>query len=318
LAKLPNQRAPAVANTTTKVVSIDIAEPSFPIITDRLRDSLKRSMDYGGLRVKNKGVKNYSGLKINQNPNSSDVVDYIVSVLKNGQRRKDCAGDEILSSLEFQIPEIGNVKDILIFKNTASASYFDNEAERSNELFQLLVDISGQDETKLAKLLRSAVLSISQNSISQQDARLRVDGASPTALVGSQKSDVPRSQSALAIKLATPQAAPAHWKTDKLDGETPPAFIKRVYGEWLGKGLDRPTVRRLDPALSQALDNWLRKNDMPPDVDLPTVRERNAREIAALKGSTNDSSIHKVLGDFTAREAERIRSNIRRHENKQK
>ena len=118
---------------------------------------------------------------------------------------------------------------------------------------------------------------------------------------------------------ATPLSdAPALWKNDKLAGDTPPEFIKRVYGKWLGKGLDRPTVRRLDPSLGQALDNWLQRNDMPPDLDLPTAKERSAREISALKELAKDSSLHRVLGSFTAREASRIRSNIARHEGRKK
>ena len=120
------------------------------------------------------------------------------------------------------------------------------------------------------------------------------------------------------VTVALPSEAPATWKADKLAGDTPPEFIKRVYGEWLGKGLDRPTVRRLDPSLGQALDNWLRKNDMPPDVDLPTAKERNAREIEHLRAASGTGDIKDVLGSFTLREAQRIEANIRRHKQSQR
>lgn len=115
-------------------------------------------------------------------------------------------------------------------------------------------------------------------------------------------------------RVQLPSSAPALWKAAKLPTDTPPQFIKRVYGEWLGKGLDRPTVRRLDPSLGQALDNWLRKNDMPPDVDLPKAKERNAREIEQLRAASGTGDIKDVLGSFTLREARRIDANIRRHE----
>ena len=120
------------------------------------------------------------------------------------------------------------------------------------------------------------------------------------------------------VTVALPSEAPATWKADKLAGDTPPEFIKRAYGEWLGKGLDRPTVRRLDPALGQALDNWLRKNDMPPDVDLPTAKERNAREIEQLRAASRTGDIKDVVGSFTLREARRIEANIRRHNHMKK
>lgn len=83
-----------------------------------------------------------------------------------------------------------------------------------------------------------------------------------------------RSQPApIAEALATPDYAPAIWKTDKLPGDTPPDFIMRHYGAWLrvdGAGLTRPDVKRLDPTLYMALANWLRANELPDDCPLPT------------------------------------------------
>lgn len=67
--------------------------------------------------------------------------------------------------------------------------------------------------------------------------------------------------------------------------ETPPAFVQRVYGEWLGHGLTRAHIRKLDPVLYTAMNNWLKKPDCewPAEVDLPTLKEQNTRDIQALR-----------------------------------
>lgn len=75
-----------------------------------------------------------------------------------------------------------------------------------------------------------------------------------------------------------PQSAPETY--GGLRGpETPPEFVKRVYGPWLGEGLTRAHMRKLDPTLYQAITNWLSRpgNEWPADVDLPTLKEQNDR-----------------------------------------
>jgi hypothetical protein len=76
---------------------------------------------------------------------------------------------------------------------------------------------------------------------------------------------------------ALPTVAPAIWASAKQAGDTPPVFIKRHYEPWLGKGLARPDIKRLDKGLYDSLNNWLRHNEMPADVDLPTLKEKNDR-----------------------------------------
>lgn len=100
--------------------------------------------------------------------------------------------------------------------------------------------------------------------------------------------------------------------------ETPPEFVKRVYAPWLGQGLDRAHIKHLDPKLYTAIDNWTRKpgNEWPADVDLPTRGAQTRRTIEQLKQEAPDGRIGKVLGDFTAREAQRIRAAVRRQEQK--
>lgn len=100
--------------------------------------------------------------------------------------------------------------------------------------------------------------------------------------------------------------------------ETPPEFVKRVYSPWLGQGLDRAHIKHIDPKLYTAIDNWTRKpgNEWPAEVDLPTRGEQTRRTIEQLKQEVPDGRIGKVLGDFTAREAQRIRAAVRRQEQK--
>lgn len=82
--------------------------------------------------------------------------------------------------------------------------------------------------------------------------------------------------------LPLPDAAPEIYQG--LRGpETPPAFVQRVYGPWLGHGLDRGHIRQLDPTLYQAIINWARRNEWPAEVDLPTRAENNSRLIEAVE-----------------------------------
>jgi hypothetical protein len=80
---------------------------------------------------------------------------------------------------------------------------------------------------------------------------------------------------------ALPVEAPATWKHDKQPGDTPVTFIQRHYEPWLGKGLNRADINRLDPSLYTGLANWLRKNDLPDGFDLPTKKEVLDREFDA-------------------------------------
>ena len=92
--------------------------------------------------------------------------------------------------------------------------------------------------------------------------------------------------------------------------DTPPEFVQRVYGQWLGRGLTRAHIRNLDPKLYTAIDNWLKKPgcDWPSDVDLPTLKEQNDRDVARL--STGDGL--EILGRFTGKEAARLGAAISR------
>lgn len=61
-----------------------------------------------------------------------------------------------------------------------------------------------------------------------------------------------------------PVVAPKLWEGRHKDRKMNPAqFIEEVYGDWIGKGLDRAVIRRLDRGLYQAFATWVRRNDIP-------------------------------------------------------
>lgn len=75
-----------------------------------------------------------------------------------------------------------------------------------------------------------------------------------------------------------PTQAPELYKTRENRKEKPPEFIKRVYGEWLGKGLLRPHIKQLDLALYQ---NFYRQG-VPEEFDtlLPKAGGRSPENIS--------------------------------------
>jgi hypothetical protein len=80
--------------------------------------------------------------------------------------------------------------------------------------------------------------------------------------------------------LSIPQLAPAKWLERKNKDETPLDFIRRGYAPWLGKGLSKPDIRRLDRSLYLAIYTWTRAGGViPPDFDLPTRKQVNDAEL---------------------------------------
>lgn len=68
-----------------------------------------------------------------------------------------------------------------------------------------------------------------------------------------------------------PAAAPETWKERDLNRrENAPAFIRRVYGPWIGHGLTRAALSELDHDLYRALGVWLTRHpDDPLASQLP-------------------------------------------------
>jgi hypothetical protein len=84
-------------------------------------------------------------------------------------------------------------------------------------------------------------------------------------------------------RLLLPATPPAKWLDRKDRTESPIDFIRRDYSPWLGKGLTRADIRRLDKSLYAALTNWLSEHKkLPEDVDLPTKKQMNDRIVEQL------------------------------------
>jgi len=77
-------------------------------------------------------------------------------------------------------------------------------------------------------------------------------------------------------KQPLPPEAPELWRTRDLNRrENAPGFIRRVYREWLGAGLERRHLATLDPDLYRALSVWVvRHPDDPIIAQLPPQHER--------------------------------------------
>lgn len=83
--------------------------------------------------------------------------------------------------------------------------------------------------------------------------------------------------------------------------ETAPQFIERVYGGagWLTGAFTRADLRKLDSSAAMGLANWERINGRAT-LNLPTVKERNDRELAteqgqALARSNPNARLHSAM-----------------------
>lgn len=70
----------------------------------------------------------------------------------------------------------------------------------------------------------------------------------------------------------SPAEAPELWAGREGRRENPVAFIRRVYGRYLGHGLTRAHIRRLDLPLYRALSVWVIRH---PDDTLPELPSRS-------------------------------------------
>jgi hypothetical protein len=96
-----------------------------------------------------------------------------------------------------------------------------------------------------------------------------------------------------------PEIAPELYAERRNRDEKAPAFLLRVYGQWLGTEpvLFQPMIRRIDPALLQGLINFYRVNTGCVDDVLP----KKSKEIDARLGAGAET--------MTTTERKRVLSN---------
>ena len=77
-----------------------------------------------------------------------------------------------------------------------------------------------------------------------------------------------------------PAEAPELWAERDLNRrETAPVFVRRVYGDWLGHGLARKDLARLDEELYRALSVWLTRH---PDDEIARLLPSQTEQIDEL------------------------------------
>ena len=80
------------------------------------------------------------------------------------------------------------------------------------------------------------------------------------------------------------------------------------FGPWLAAGLlTRPLMREMSPKAYMALSNWLRNNELPDDLHIPTKTEVVSEQIA---------SADKLLMGEAARIAGTLSTRLSRHRNR--
>lgn len=79
-----------------------------------------------------------------------------------------------------------------------------------------------------------------------------------------------------------PNVAPKLWMDRPARQKDPVQFVVDTYGDFLGMGLAQADIRRLDPQLYAALQNWKHRKGWPAGFSLPTRKEVNDEQIASL------------------------------------
>lgn len=114
-----------------------------------------------------------------------------------------------------------------------------------------------------------------------------------------------------------PATPPALWVQDR--GKVPDSdtgrqrlenageFTRRVYGPWLGKGMTRNLLRKLDNSLLQALYRTYGTN-LPDDIPLPTKKDENSLWVARVEEEGLTAVIPEGSPEFVLKEAQRLLS----------
>lgn len=94
--------------------------------------------------------------------------------------------------------------------------------------------------------------------------------------------------------LELPTTAPELWSARAGRKENPIVFIRRVYGSWLGQGLTRAHIRRLDLPLYRALSVWLTRHRGASMPELPSRSEAIDRTIETLAEDISPEQLRRL------------------------
>lgn len=84
------------------------------------------------------------------------------------------------------------------------------------------------------------------------------------------------------------------WSERSERKENPVAFVRRVYAPWLGKGMTRADLRRLDLPLYRAFSAWIRRHPEDPVSELPSLSEAIDRKIERLAAEFTSDDLRKL------------------------
>jgi hypothetical protein len=84
------------------------------------------------------------------------------------------------------------------------------------------------------------------------------------------------------------------WEHRKGRKENPVAFLRRVYAPWLGRGMTRADLRRIDLPLYRAFSAWLRRHPEDPVAELPSLSEAIDRKIERLAHEFTPDDLRKL------------------------
>lgn len=157
-----------------------------------------------------------------------------------------------------------------------------------------VLDEAGVAATKKKHLLHSVMTAAEEKLSSHQ-------------LPGEPATTRPQQDAALLSEPVFPKGPPSGqlWTKHRRKGETPPAYILRVYGsdgaDWLDKGLTLKQLRERDGILVAVLYRWRKTHKLPKELKnkLPTVKERNDRMLNSYVQAhrpKSGSSLIKELG----------------------
>jgi hypothetical protein len=114
-----------------------------------------------------------------------------------------------------------------------------------------------------------------------------------------------------------PTKPPTRW-LERIDKTEPVVdFLRREYSTWLGKGMIRSDLKRIDKSLYDALNNWLSKHGtLPSNIDLPKKREIYDQKIQQA-GPLKAPSRSRRASEMGQSEREQVRLyDVARHRKK--
>lgn len=99
-----------------------------------------------------------------------------------------------------------------------------------------------------------------------------------------------------------PSTAPTYWADRNPEGAMNPAeFTRAIYGRWIGNGLTRQQLRKLDYPLYRALSVWESRHPDDRIKELPTITEVVDRKIAALSKELDPDELRKLASTLQNR-----------------